>query len=71
MLLIAGFLLIVGMEVPAMKMREQKGELRAFWVLLAVGFGLSLTVVMEWPAPNPTPLLEAVFKPFALMVGLE
>lgn len=70
-LLIVGFLLIIGIEVPAMAEKGQKGELRAFWVLLAAGFVLSLAVMQGWPVPNPTTGLEAMFKPFALLLGLR
>jgi hypothetical protein len=71
LLLILGFVVIIAVEVPTMVLKEQKGELRAFWVLLAVGFGLSLAVVQGWPVPSPTKALEAVFKPFAMLMGLK
>lgn len=67
-LLILGFLVIIALEVPAMAMKGQKGELRAFWVLLAIAFGLSLAVVKDWPVPNPTVALETVFKPFSVLL---
>lgn len=70
-LLIVGFLAIIAVEVPALNARGQKAERRAFWVLLAVGFALSLGVMQHWPVPNPTYFLEAVFKPVSDMLGLK
>lgn len=70
-LLIIGFLLIISMEVPAMLVKGQTRELRAFWVLLALGFALSLAVVMDWPVPSPTPFLRAVFEPISDMLGFK
>ncbi|HEY3367852.1 MAG TPA: hypothetical protein VGK74_22565 [Symbiobacteriaceae bacterium] len=71
MLLILGFLAIIALEVPVMNAKGQKAERRAFWVLLALGFVLSLAMVQQWPVPNPTHFLEAVFKPVSDMLGLK
>lgn len=70
-LLLIGFVLMVVLEVPAMVMKEQKGELRAFWVLLLIAFALGLAVVQGWPVPNPTRALEAVFNPFSMLMGFK
>jgi hypothetical protein len=71
MLMILGFLLIIALEVPSMVAKGQTGELRTFWVLLAMGFALSLAVAQRWPVPNPTRMVEAVFKPISVMMGLK
>lgn len=68
---ILGFLVIIALEVPAMIMKGQTRELRAFWVLLTMAFALSLAVVLKWPVPNPTHALEAVFNPFSVLLGLQ
>lgn len=70
-LLIIGFLVIIALEVPAMAMKGQKRELRAFWVLLTIAFGLGLAVARGWPLPGPTHALEAVFRPFSELLGLK
>lgn len=70
-LLILGFFAMIVVEVPAMAAKGQKGELRAFWVLLTLGFALSLAVVQRWPVPNPTRLVESIFQPVAEMIGLK
>jgi len=70
-LLILGFLAIIALEVPVMNAKGQKAEQRAFWVLLALGFALSLALVQRWPVPNPTHFLEAVFAPVSNMLGLK
>lgn len=58
--LILAFLMVIAMEVPAMRLRRQTGELWAFWVLLAIGFGLSLAAVENWVLPSPVSWLQAV-----------
>lgn len=70
-LLLLGFVLIIALEVPAMVMKGQVRELRVFWVLLAVGFILSAGLVLRWPMPSPTPVLEAMFRPFSEALGLK
>lgn len=70
-LMIIGFLLVIALEVPSMAAKGQKGELRAFWALLALGFYLTLSVVQRWPVPNPTQFLTAVFVPVSEMIGLK
>jgi len=70
-LLILGFLAIIIVEVPAMLVQEQKGELRAFWVLLAAGFLLSLAVMFNWPVPTPTPALIELFTPLTKALGFN
>jgi hypothetical protein len=71
LLLVLGFLLILGLEVPAMRRRRQVRTLWAFWILWIIAFGVSLAVTAGWPAPNPTPVLESLFKPYADALGLK
>lgn len=71
LLLILGFAAIILMEVPAMRAKGQRREEVAFWVLLSLGFFLSLAVVLQWPIPNPTEMLEVVFKPISDALGIE
>ena len=54
-----------------MRLRGQTGELRAFWVLLALGFALSLAAVENWPVPSPISLLRTVFDPVSNMLGIQ
>jgi hypothetical protein len=70
-LMIIGFLLIIALEVPSMVAKGQTGELRTFWVLLVMGFALSLAIAQNWPVPNPTRIVEAVFNPISVMLGLK
>jgi hypothetical protein len=69
--LLFAFGLIVALEVPGMMVRSQTGELRTFWVLLAIGFYMSLATTQGWPVPNPTPVLEAAFRPLSAWLGLK
>jgi hypothetical protein len=70
-LLIIGFVLIIIVEVPPMAIAGQVRELRAFWVLLALSFVFSLAMVKNWPVPNPTYAIEAVFRPLSDLLGLQ
>lgn len=62
---------VIFLEVPGLVMTGRKKELRAFWVLLALSFLFSLGMVQRWPLPNPTPVIEAVFRPVADALGLQ
>lgn len=70
MLLLFGFGVIIAVELPALTGRDQAGERRTFWVLLALGFYMSLAAVQGWPVPTPTPVLEALFRPLSAVLGL-
>lgn len=69
--LIPAFLLIIAIEVPGMVTKGQKGELRLFWALLALGVLLTLVVLQEWPVPNPTEVVTAVFRPITALLGFK
>jgi len=69
--LLFGFLAIILLEVPALVIAGRKKELRAFWLLLALSFLFSLGMVQRWPLPNPTPVIEAIFRPVADALGLQ
>ncbi|MFZ5814644.1 MAG: hypothetical protein ACOY93_05020 [Bacillota bacterium] len=70
LLLCAGFLLIILIEVPPLILRGQTAVLRAFWAVLGISFLVCLAVVNRWPIPNPSYFLEVVFRPLATALGL-
>ena len=60
-LLILIFLCIILFEVPRLVREEMWRELAVFFVLLAIGFGISLAQAMGLPIPNPTKIIETIF----------
>ncbi|HLO03538.1 MAG TPA: hypothetical protein VK191_10540 [Symbiobacteriaceae bacterium] len=70
-LLILSFLVITCAEVPVLVAAGQWRELRAFGVLLALGFALSLAVTLRWPVPHPNYLLRLIFEPVADWLGIK
>jgi uncharacterized membrane-anchored protein YitT (DUF2179 family) len=69
--MLAGFVAVILLEVPALVIEGRKRELRAFWVLLAISFLFSLGMVQRWPLPNPTPVIAAIFQPVVDALGLK
>ncbi len=63
--------LITALELPGLASRRHKGEQLTFGVLLALGFGTGLALVLRWPVPNPTQVLEAIFGPVAALAGMR
>lgn len=62
---------VILLEVPALVIAGRKKELRAFWVLMAISFVFSVGMVLRWPLPNPTPVIESIFQPVADALGLQ
>lgn len=71
LLTVLGALLILAMELPGIRRRGRPRELAAFSVLMIVAFGYALLAVLRLPVPNPTPALEAVFKPVSERIGIR
>jgi hypothetical protein len=69
--MLLGFVAVILLEVPMLVIEGRKRELRAFWALLALSFLFSLGMVQRWPMPNPTPVIEAIFRPVVDALGLK
>lgn len=69
--MILGFLLIILAEVPVLVAGGEWRTLRAFGLLLLMGFSLSLMMVERWPVPNPNQLLRAIFEPVSDLLGIK
>ena len=70
-LLIAGFVAIILIDVPPLLLYGRTRELWAFWAVLTASFLLCLAILLRWPIPNPTRVLEAIFTPAARALGLR
>ncbi len=68
MLLILLILLIIFLEVPGLIQKKLWRELAAFFVLLTVGFVLSLLQIMKVKIPSPNDaiifIIESISKRF-------
>lgn len=64
-LLLVFFLDIVLLEAPGLVKKKMWRELLAFSGYLLLGLALSLPQVMGIKVPNPTKVIEALFKPLA------
>lgn len=62
------FVVILTLEVPSLVRQKMWKELAVFLGLLAVGAVYSFGQVFDWPLPNPTKAVEAIFKPVAEVV---
>lgn len=70
-MLILGILAVAALEVPRLVVRGEKAESLAFCALSAVGFVLVVAVIQDWPVPNPTELIRALFRPVSAMLGMR
>lgn len=61
-LLILAFTGIALVEIPGLFRKKQWGELAAFFVLLAIGFTLSLLQAIGVKVPNPDKGIEFLIK---------
>ncbi|WP_409345682.1 hypothetical protein [Paenibacillus sp. MBLB4367] len=59
---------IIAIELPYMRRNNMKRELVVFSILLAAGFGLSLTEALEITIPNPLDWMTYVFRPYSDLV---
>jgi hypothetical protein len=59
------FLFVILIEVPVLARKKMWRELAAFSVYLLLGMTLSFPQVLGAKIPNPTRIIEAVFKPVA------
>jgi hypothetical protein len=50
-------------EVPGLLKQEKRGELIAFCSFLLIGIALSVAMTLKLPVPNPTNVIEFVFRP--------
>ncbi|GJM76969.1 hypothetical protein HMSSN036_91850 [Paenibacillus macerans] len=68
MLWSAGVLIVAGIiawfELPALLKQQQKKDLWAFCMLLAIAVGISIPVLLIRHFPSPLLVLTVVFKPF-------
>ena len=62
------FIGIIAYEVPMLIKKKMWRELAAFSVLLIIGMFYSYGHVLELPLPNPTKVVEAVFKPISAYI---
>lgn len=68
LLILIAFILLVGWDLPKIIRNNHKKELIVYSSLMLVGLTLSLLVSFHVPLPNPTKGLEALFKPFSLLL---
>ena len=61
---------ILWIEVPPLLEKKYKKELLVFSILLVIGVGLSITLALEKPIPNPFDLLTFIFKPLNDVISL-
>ncbi|MGG0655454.1 hypothetical protein [Rummeliibacillus pycnus] len=61
---------ILWIEVPPLLEKKYKKELLVFSILLVIGLGLSITLALEKPIPNPLDLLTFIFKPLDDVISL-
>ncbi|MBZ4653980.1 MAG: putative rane protein [Peptococcaceae bacterium] len=64
-LLLLLFIGIILLEVPALIKKKMWRELVAFSVYLLAGMALSIPQVLGVKLPNPTKVIEVVFKPIS------
>jgi hypothetical protein len=57
--------LIAILDVPQLWKKKLVKELWVFAILLLAGAGLSFTLAMNAPIPNPLDLLEWIYKPIS------
>ncbi|MCM3703610.1 hypothetical protein [Paenibacillus macerans] len=57
--------IIVWFELPALWKQQQKKDLWAFCILLAIAVGISIPVLLIRHFPSPLLLLTVVFEPFS------
>jgi hypothetical protein len=69
--LVVGFVLILLAEVPVLVSAGMWRELRAFGVMLTMGFFFCLAVALKWPVPNPNAILRTIFDPVATFIGIQ
>lgn len=65
LLLLAVFVIIIGLEVPGLVRKQMWRELAAFGFLMALGMVLSVTEALDIHLPNPTTVTEKLFHPLA------
>lgn len=63
MILVFGILL--ALEVPGLVKKQMRRELAVYFLLMVIGAVYSIDQVFDWPLPNPTKGVEAIFKPLA------
>ncbi|HHT63703.1 MAG: hypothetical protein ACOX4H_12245 [Bacillota bacterium] len=57
------FMIIFVMEAIPLVKKKMWRELVAFSLLLLIGAGLTFTVVLDLPLPNPADIMEKIFSP--------
>lgn len=62
------FAAIIAWEVPRLYREKMWRELAVFFVLVIAGIVLSFGQIFDWPLPNPTSILEAVFRPVSKFI---
>jgi hypothetical protein len=61
-LLLSLFTGIILLELPRLVRRKMRRELLVFLVLLVLGFGLSLSQLLDLPIPNPAKIIATIFR---------
>lgn len=64
-LLLLLFIGIILLEVPALIKKKMWRELAAFSAYIFIGMALSIPQVLGVRLPNPTKVIETIFKPLA------
>jgi len=62
-LILASAAIMVIVEAPPLVKKKRWKDLRVFSGFLLVGVTLGMVLVFRLPFPNPTPLIEGIFKP--------
>ncbi|MFZ5967329.1 MAG: hypothetical protein ACOYVK_09165 [Bacillota bacterium] len=57
------FGVLIALEVPGLVKKRMWRELGVYFLLMAIGIFYSFGQVFDWPLPNPTKGVEAIFKP--------
>ncbi len=57
------FIGIIALEAPGLVKKRMWRELAVFTVLLIIGMVYSFGQALDLPLPNPTKVVEAIFRP--------
>ena len=67
-LITLAYILIIALEVPRLLAQKKWRELTAFSLLLLPAMAYSYGIAFDVHLPNPTRMIEGIFKPLALQL---
>lgn len=67
-LVIAGAVVILVVEMPGLLKNKQKKDMAAFFVLFFIGTALSMAKALHVPIPTPLDPIAAIYKPFSQLI---